>query len=150
MHSNGMMRLMVSGLVLVGGAAVVGCEGPGDVVQVPSPIDKSLPHRVSIHPYTGGPRQLDEQGTRGLEVQIAALDAFGDNTKAFGEFRLELFEFRPNVHDPKGRRLAVWEVSVLDAAVNRKHWDKFRQMYEFRLQWDHSVSMGTRLVLKSP
>lgn len=128
----------------------LGCgpTGPAGNATVPTPIDTILPHSIQIHPYTGGPRALDEEGTLGLEVQIAAQDAFGDNTKAFGDFRIELFDFRPGATDPKGNRLAVWEVSVLEPAANRRHWDKFRQMYEFRLQWDTSASLGRRLVLK--
>lgn len=148
MGRNRLMRLALT-LLLVGVCVIGGCDAPVDVGEVPSPIDKTLPHRISIHPYTGGPRALDDEGTLGLEVQIAALDSFGDNTKAFGDFRLELFEFRRNVLDPKGARLAVWEVDLLDPAQNHRHWDKFRQMYEFRLQWDHPASMGRRLVLKA-
>lgn len=113
---------------------------------VPSPINLLLPKSIHVHPLTGGPRTFDN-GTRGLEVQIAAKDAFGNSAKAFGEFTFELYDFQPNSIEPKGARLAVWEQTTLDASENLKFWDETRRMYEFRLQWDQIPGPGKKLVL---
>lgn len=115
---------------------------------VPSPINLLLPRDIHIHPLTGGPRALDAKGrVRGIEVHLTARDAYGHSTKAFGEFRFELYEHRPNATDPKGKRLAVWDVSTMAPRANRDHWDEIRRMYEFRLQWDQSAQIGARLVI---
>jgi hypothetical protein len=115
---------------------------------VPAPIDLTLPRTIAFQGFTGGPRGLDSAGgSKGIEVHIATKDSFGHATKAFGEFRFELYDFHANATDPKGDRLAVWEVSTYDARANRDHWNEVHRMYEFRLGWDQSVPVGNKLVL---
>jgi hypothetical protein len=115
---------------------------------VPAPINLLLPRGISFQGFTGGPRALDAAGqAKGIEVHIAAKDSFGHATKAFGDFRFELYDFRPNATDPKGQRLAVWEVSTSDPRTNRDHWNEVHRTYEFRLGWDQTVPISTKLVL---
>jgi hypothetical protein len=115
---------------------------------VPAPIELLLPRSINFQGFTGGPRALDPSGqAKGIEVHIAAKDAFGDATKAFGDFRFELYDFRKNSSDPKGERLASWEVSTVDQRSNRDHWNEVHRMYEFRLGWNQAVPVGNKLVL---
>ena len=113
---------------------------------VPKPIDLLLPRDIRIHPFTGT-RTFDEaRGLKGLEVTIEALDAYGDATKAFGNFRFELYEYRPSNQDKRGRRVAVWEESLLKPEKNLIHW-QVHKVYQFRLQWDRAIPVGRRFVL---
>jgi hypothetical protein len=114
---------------------------------VPAPLDMLLPKSISFQGFTGGPKALPPNGDRGIEVQMAAKDAFGDATKAFGTFRFELYDFRKNSSDPKGERLGVWEVSVLEPAANRKHWNEVHRTYAFQLGYGTAVPVGNKLVL---
>ena len=144
------------------GLALGGCQGstfenslpvlgPRPTSQpVPPPIDLLLPRSISFQGFTGGPRALDPAGqSRGIEVFIAAKDSFGHAAKAFGDFRLVLYAFRANSSDPRGTFLADWVVSTADARSNRGHWNEVHRMYEFRLGWDQTVPIGTKLVLEA-
>jgi len=143
-------------LAALAAATVAGCwngawfgSGADTVVQqqIPAPINYLLPKQIRFHPFTGT-RTFDEAGgIKGIDVRVEALDPYGDRTKAFGVFRFELYEFRPNNADPKGRRITTWQEDLLDPKKNRVHWDDFARAYEFKLQWDEAIPVGRRFVL---
>lgn len=135
----------------------IGCIDPkADVNQnqdeareIPSPIDTLLPHKIDFHPFTeAGIRQLDDAGgLRGIETRIRAFDLHGDTTKAFGQFRVELYAYRPDAVDHKGKKGPTWEIDLMDAEVNNLHWDEISRAYKFLLQWDNAIPVGQRYVL---
>ncbi len=122
-------------------------NGGGASQAVPAPIDLLLPQRIRIHPFTGT-RTFDAAGgVRGIDVRIEATDAFEDPTKAFGDFRFELYTHEAHGPDPKGRRIAVWRVSLLEARQNVLHWDGIAKRYQFKLKWTHPIPVGQQFVL---
>jgi hypothetical protein len=136
------------------GGLLAGCDGAGmsggftaapssgASTPVPAPINLTLPKTVKIHEFTTT-RTFDELGgIPGIDARVEALDAFGDTTKAFGDFRFELFKFKPNAPDPKGLRLGVWEEKLLDPKVNRTHWDEINRAYQFKLKCDKDCGLG--------
>jgi len=114
---------------------------------VPKPIHLLLPRKIRIHSFTGTRTFHEAGGVNGIDVHIDALDAFGDATKAFGHFRFELHEFVANQPDPKGRRIAVWEVPLLEPKRNLVHWSNITRKYTFKLQWDTPIAVGSKFVL---
>jgi len=155
---RGRLCLALCGLAA---AVVAGCAGEGarrpttppttgragGPVEVPSPIDLLLPKSIRIHPFTGT-RVFDQAGgVTGIDARIEAIDGYGDANKAFGQFRFELFRFKPNSRDPKGRRLAVWRVAADSPKNNRAHWDSITRTYQFKLAWDESIPVGQKFVL---
>lgn len=117
------------------------------VRKVEPPLSLLLPREIRIHPFTGT-RTFDEAGgIRGVDVRIEAVDAYGDTTKAFGNFRFELFTYRPTSENNRGQLLATWDVSLMDAQANLLHWDKITRTYKFKLQWDQPIPVGQRFVL---
>ena len=120
---------------------------PTRQTAVPKPIHLLLPRKIRIHSFTGTRTFHEAGGVNGIDVHIDMLDAFGDATKAFGHFRFELHEFVPNQPDPKGRRVAVWEVPLLDAKKNLVHWSNITRKYTFKLQWDAPIAVGSKFVL---
>lgn len=115
--------------------------------QVPKPINLTLPKSIHIHPFTGM-RSFEESGKdKGLDVRIEAMDSAGDTTKAFGDFRFELYFFRPVAADPKGNKIATWEVSLSDPKKNAVHWDNITRAYKFKLQWNQPYKASDRFVL---
>jgi len=141
-------------------AALVGCNGVqvrspfgptpprAGEVEIPEPINYLLPKGISVHSFTRT-RTFDEKGNlRGIEVTIKALDAFETETRAFGDFTFELYTYRENHPDPKGPRIAVWEVPLMDADTNFRHWDRTARVYRFRLQWNRPIPVGQRLILE--
>jgi hypothetical protein len=128
-----------------GGAATK----PADPPAVPEPIDLLLPREIRLHPFTGTRTFSDAGGVTGIDVRVEALDAFGDATKAFGDFRFELYAFQPNSTDPKGDQLAIWPADVSDPEANRAHWNHINHTYQFKLKWTRPIPVGTRYVLRA-
>jgi len=114
---------------------------------VPYPVSLMLPKSIGIHPFTGM-RVFDEAGgIKGIDVRIEVKDAYDDTTRAFGDFRFELYTFRANDIDPKGVKIASWDVPLTDPKANRLHWDNITRTYKFRLQWGQAIAVGDRFVL---
>ncbi len=145
---------MVATATIASAGLLGGCEGgamPGAIVAapsseaatpVPAPINLTLPKTIKIHEFTTT-RTFDEfGGIPGIDARVEALDAFGDTTKAFGDFHFELYKFKPNTADSKGLRLGVWEEKLLDPKVNRTHWDEINRAYQFKLKCDKDCGLG--------
>ncbi len=136
--------------VLIGGCGMFfsepGVQPPAAEV-VPEPINTLLPTQIRIHPFTGM-RVFSEKGDiSGIDVRIEAIDAYGDANKAFGRFRFELYQFKPNSSDPKGLRTAVWNVNVEDFKTNRRHWNSIARTYQFKLAWNRPIPVGQKFIL---
>jgi len=120
---------------------------PAATGSVPYPLTLVLPKTISIHPFTGMRTFDDAGGTKGIDVRIEAKDSYGDTTRAFGDFRFELYSFKPNSLDPKDVKLATWDVGLMDPATNMLHWDNITRTYQFRLEWSRPIPPGQQFVL---
>jgi len=120
--------------------------GPKGQIAVPEPINLLLPKEIRVHDFTTT-QTFDKQGRKGIEVRMQALDAYGDSTKAFGDFRFELYQYRAQSLNPKGKLIATWPESVQDPRKNLIHWDDISRTYVFKLQWYDAIPTGKRFVL---
>jgi hypothetical protein len=68
-------------------------------------------------------------------VVLRPLDSFGDQTKAVGCFRFELYAFRKADSNPRSRRVGFWEEGLTTREAQCLHWDKITRTYRFRLAW---------------
>ena len=133
-------------------AQLSGCDGIGpnhnaSDAELRKAMEHVLPHSISIHPFTGT-RTFDEKGgIRGIDVRIEVSDAYGDPTKAFGDFRFEMFAFVPDSPNPRGQRIAMWEESLRQDDKNILHWDKITHTYQFKLRWDNPITVGKKFVM---
>ncbi len=126
-----------------------GCNGSLVQEPVPKPIDLLLPHKIRLHPFTGTRVFGAGGGITGIDVRIEAIDAFDDATKAFGQFRFELYSYDPNRADHKGRQLLAWPVDVENPDVNRIHWNSITRTYQFKLKWEDPIPVGQKFVLRA-
>ena len=127
------------GLVRAKGRATTAAQ------KVPSPINLLLPKALNIHPFTQ--TATFNPGNSGIHARIQARDAYGDPTKAFGDFRFELYNFRSYHQDKKGAKIAGWEVSISDPKQNLTHWDRHTRSYEFKLGGQRELPTGKKVVL---
>ena len=141
-RENAVRRLCEYGraavLTVLALTVVPGCPGPaapppGDV-PVPEPLNLLLPKRMRIHPFSDVTVAPD--GTWRIEVRIEAVDAFGDATKMFGEFRFEAYALKPVSTELKGRLMETWDASIMTGKANLVHWDSITRTYVFKLDWD--------------
>jgi len=136
-RTNGKSRLSWGLIVCLCGVAICGCHStPRSTDNIDQQLELLLPQKVEILPFTK-PRSWDKDDVPdGLEVVLRPLDAFGDQTKAVGMFRFELYLFRKASADQRGQRIGFWEVGVSDNKAQVRHWDAITRTYRFRLQWD--------------
>jgi len=138
-------------LVVVSLITVTGCDirtkghDTSTAEEIPAPINLLLPKTIVVHPFTQ--TNVFEQGSFGLHVRVQAKDYYGDPTKAFGDFRFELYQFRQQHQGKRGEKITQWEVSISRPKANLLHWDRHTRSYEFKLSIDKSIPEGTRMVL---
>ena len=134
-----MRRLLVIPLFLT---LMTGCTdtggapaGPRDELFVAREV-KLHPVFTRINDWTGDGRP------DGVDALVELHDQFGDTTKGAGTFTFELFQFRQDQPDPRGRRLSnPWVVEVVTEDQQRARWSKTSRCYTFRLQSD-SIGRG--------
>jgi len=116
-------------------------------VDIPAPVNLILPKTIHIHPFTAT-RQLDDSsGQPGIGVRLEAMDTYGETARAFGDFRFELYAYKPNSLDSRGSLMGVWDIPLSDPDVNLAHWDRITRAYRFKLLWDRPLPLGQKYVL---
>lgn len=111
-------------------------------------LDLLVPKQIEILPFTKARSFDEDRFPDGVQVVLAVTDRFGDHVKAVGQYRFELYSFRPASGDPKGQRLGIWELPVRTVEDHRRHWDPFSQTYGFRLLWHRALQPNQRYVLQ--
>jgi len=94
-----------------------------------------MPSQLEILPFTKPRSWDDDYIPDGIEVVLRPLDSFGDQTKAVGVFRFELYIFRKAHADPRGDRIGYWQVDLKSKQAQDQYWDKITRTYRFRLGW---------------
>lgn len=118
----------------------VGCNGPGPMTDAEArqhALALLLPQQVRIEPFTRAALSPTDGMPNELIVYVRAEDQFGDPVKVAGTFNCELYSFKRASGDPKGERIELWRIEVLDREDQVRYWDHTAQMYEFRLQIRH-------------
>ena len=77
-----------------------------------------------------------------LRVILALHDHQKDRTRGFGQFRFEIYEYRPASADRRGERWGVWNVPIESHKDLDEHWDPFNRMFEFRLDFQNEFTVG--------
>ena len=129
-------RRVVSGLLLV--ALACGCGIPD---RSPPPPRPSLQpgafaaKAMRLHPTFTRTRDLTGAGRpTGIEAEIEFLDFMGDPAKARGRVVFELYGYRDDSPDPRGRRLVnPWVGSLVTDADQNTRYNRNLRTYGFDL-----------------
>jgi hypothetical protein len=119
-----------------------GCDAQRTTISADSPelatfVSLMMPRKIEIQPYLTQPRSLDGSGNaNGMEVILAAKDAFGDDVKCVGTFIVELYTQRPASGDKLGKRVGFWNISINSEESQRAYWDRLSRFYNFKLELD--------------
>jgi len=104
--------------------------------------------KIEVLPFTK-PRSWDDDAVPdGIEVVLRPLDSFGDQTKAIGTFRFELYTYQKASSNPKGQRVGFWEEDLRTRQSQLLHWDKITRTYRFRLAWTGQSPKPGKYVLE--
>lgn len=135
-----MHRILCSGWVILGLAALAGCENRTTTISTSDPqmaafIRLMIPRSIEIRHYLTKPVSFEGGGNaNGIEAILVALDAFGDPVKATGTFNFELYQMRHASADRHGDRIAFWTETIDSEQSLARNWDRLARMFAFRLQ----------------
>lgn len=120
-----------------------GCMADSSTPAAPA-NDMFSPRTVRIHPvFTKIASWNGDDRPEGVETFIELRDQFGDPCKGAGSLVFELYEFRANQPDPRGRRLYnPWQVNINTVESQRERWDSTGRSYTFRLAADGINASG--------
>jgi hypothetical protein len=128
--------LILCAVVAVGMALGAGCEtdrvGPAATTQP----DLFAATEMNVHPIFTQIADWTHSGKPdGIEAQLEFTDQFGDPTKASGKVLFELFGYRKDSPDPRGRRLGRWVGSLVTPDEQRERWNTTLRTYRFQLDF---------------
>lgn len=120
--------------------ALAGC-GRGQVARIESLSDAQIldlysPKRIEILPFTKVKSFNDDLIPDGIEVALRPIDTLGDPIKAYGEFRFELYTYRPASGERAGEQLETWVQPIVSEKDQAKFWDRATSTYTFQLTWE--------------
>jgi hypothetical protein len=107
------------------------------------------PTSIQISFFTQSRDFDDNKGDDGLEICAQPFDKFGDPTKAVGNWRFEVFEYKERSLNRRGRRLCHWFVPVLTPEDNARYYDSIDRSYRFPLLWDVAIPAGSRVIVQA-
>jgi hypothetical protein len=146
------MRLQASGRLAILGTLwcallMTGCDSDHAAPSSFAAVDWFAPTQMRIHPIFTQVADWTHGGKPdGIEAQLEFTDQFDDPTKASGQVLFELFEYRKDVPDSRGKRLAYWVGSLSSIDEQRARWNTTLRTYRFQLV-DPSVHLDQSYVL---
>jgi hypothetical protein len=122
--------LLIASLVAI--AYLPGCES--DPTSNQPVVNMFAPTGMRIHPiFTQITADKDGKPT-GIDAQLEFQDQFRDPTKASGKVLFELFTYRQNSPDPRGKRVGgPWVGSLATLAEQQDRWNTTLRTYRFEL-----------------
>ena len=130
------MKALASGRwFILCAVCLIGCED--SLLSHPSTQpDLFAPTSMRVHPIFTQLADWTHSGKPvGVEAQLEFTDQFGDPTKASGIVLFELFEFRRESPDPRGKRLGHWVGSLATLDEQRERWNTTLRTYRFQLDY---------------
>ncbi len=102
------------------------------------------PRAVKLHPvFTKIASWSGDERPEGVEALVELRDQFDDTCKGAGSLVFELFEYRTNQPDPRGKRISnPWQADIATVDQQRERWSKTSRCYTFRLAADKVATTG--------
>jgi hypothetical protein len=114
-----------------------GCESGG---YPRSEADKEMfgPKAIRVHPtFTRVKDWTGDGKPDGIEAVVELQDEFGEPTRATGTVMFELYQYRQNFPDPRGRRVPqVWVWPLIHKNEQVGHWSRALRAYTFKIGYD--------------
>jgi hypothetical protein len=106
-----------------------------------------MPVRIKIEPWTTAVSLSGKGSPDGLEVLLAAYDAFGDETKIVGTLHFELYTRRGASAERRDKRIAFWPVELNTHDALAHYWDRSVRFHRFTLRLPDGPLKPDRYIL---
>ncbi len=108
------------------------------------------PVRIKVHHSSTVVRKEAGEEFDGFVVACEVKDRFGDQVKALGVMRFEVYAYARSQPGNKGARVGFWpNVSIDSLEATLQHWDRVFGLYRFNLKWQRQVEAKERFVLEA-
>jgi hypothetical protein len=109
--------------------------------------------KVSLQPSFTQIKSAPPDGSHpaSIDAYVELKDQYGDPIKALGQFRFELFKYRPAFSDPRGKRFedeGIQLVDLTDIETNQQHWDSITRSYQMKVKLPSSSAHLKQIVLQ--
>lgn len=122
-------------VVLVLVSLTLGCGGPDPHRR--SQLDQQMfgPESIRIHPTFTQVRDWTGDGKPdGIEATLEIQDQFGEPTRATGRVMFEVYSYRKDSPEVRGRRIAgPWIFPLNSRQQQQEHWNSALRAYTFQL-----------------
>jgi hypothetical protein len=128
--------LILCAVVALGLAMGGGCESEHTAAMATTQPDLFAASAMDVQPiFTQIAFWTHSPKPDGIEAQLEFTDQFGDPTKASGKVLFELFGYRKDSPDPRGKRLGRWVGSLVTPDEQRERWNTTLRTYRFQLDY---------------
>lgn len=139
----------IAGITLLVGT-LAGCHpthmSNSNVSQGQQPLNSVwsdyTPRQLQLMRWTEMTCQDSNTGTLKIVIYASLLDVYGNQIKAPGTFRFELYERTRRSARILGKRHQRWpDIQLLDHRENQNHWQDYLRAYEFELDIENPLSV---------
>ena len=139
------MKALYTALILI---FLCGCSPDAQVSSYVGGGFCFTPASVTINRLSEISMIDDYNNVARIKLFIDVADSFGDNMKAPGVFRLELYEYRNLSAENIGVRIYDWpEIDLSDSTVNQSFWQDSLRSYMFSLDIDRKLEKTAKYVV---
>jgi hypothetical protein len=133
------MRIGYAGLVALG--LLAGCTRHETSFAPPEEGRMFEAGKMRVHPiFTQVKDWTGDDVVDGVEAVVEFTDQFGDPTKASGQILFELYEYRAQSADIRGRRVVnPWVGSLTNPDEQKAHWSRPARSYTFQLAYPEAT-----------
>ena len=116
------------------GVFVCGCENPAMQGSGLSVQQGFTIQRVRISALTDFVVSREDPQESEIKTFAELLDAYDTSFKKPCVFGFELYEYKPLMSNPRGKRIIIWpDIDLTSPGKNNKHWKDYLRAYEFYL-----------------
>jgi hypothetical protein len=130
------MRLMSRvGFAIICALSLCGCDAPPPYSRSVPAQEMFGPSSIRIHPTFTQVRDFNGDGKLdGIEALLEVQDQFGEPARSTGRVMFELFEYRRDSEEIRGRRIGgPWAFSLDTKTDQEQHWTPTLRGYTFQL-----------------
>ena len=116
------------------GLFVCGCESSTMQNAASSPQQGFIIQHVRISALSDFVVSADDPQKSEIKTYVELMDDYDSPFKKPCIFRFELYEYKPLMSNPRGKRMIIWpDIDLTRPGKNNQYWKDYLRSYEFYL-----------------